>query len=77
MSTSFFPIVIHHNPDCGTPRNALDLIHAAGFEPTIIRYLETGWARPQLRALFAAAGMTAREALRATKPPAVALSDGE
>ena len=51
MST--FPVVIHHNTDCGTSRNVLELIRAAGYEPTIVPYLETGWTRPQLLALFA------------------------
>ncbi len=53
MSAPFFPVVIHHNPDCGTSRNALDLICVAGYEPTLIAYLDTGWTRPQLQALFA------------------------
>jgi len=68
-----FPVVIHHNPDCGTSRNVLELIRAAGYEPTIIPYLETGWTRPQLQALFAAAGLTPRDALRTTKSPAADL----
>jgi arsenate reductase len=71
--SAHFPVVIHHNPDCGTSRNVLELIRAAGYEPTIIPYLETGWTRPQLLALFAAAGLTAREALRTTKSPAADL----
>ena len=49
-------IVIHHNPDCGTSRNVLALIRAGGTEPVVIPYLDTGWTRPQLLALFAAAG---------------------
>jgi arsenate reductase len=65
-----FPVVIHHNPDCGTSRNVLAIIEAAGYAPTIIPYLETGWTRPQLLALFAAANLTPREALRETKSPA-------
>ena len=68
-----FPVVIHHNPDCGTSRNVLELIRAAGYEPTIILYLETGWSLPQLQALFAAAGLSVREALRTTKSPAAEL----
>lgn len=36
MST--FPVVIHHNPDCGTSRNVLGIIQAAGYEPTVIDY---------------------------------------
>mgnify|MGYP001375923170 FL=1 len=68
-----FPVVIHHNPDCGTSRNVLELIRAAGYEPTIILYLETGWSLPQLQALFAAAGLSVRDALRTTKSPAAEL----
>lgn len=65
-----FPVVIHHNPACGTSRNVLAIIEAAGYAPAVIHYLETGWTRPQLLGLFAAAGLTAREALRTTKSPA-------
>ena len=66
-------IVIHHNPDCGTSRNVLQIIRASGAEPVVIPYLETGWTRPQLLALFAAAGLTPRTALRETKSPAAEL----
>ena len=63
-------IVIHHNPACGTSRNVLAIIRASGVEPVVIDYLQTGWTRPQLQALFAAAGLTPRSALRTTKSPA-------
>lgn len=66
-------IVIHHNPGCGTSRNVLELIRASGTEPVVIEYLDTGWTRPQLLALFAAAGLTPREALRTSKSPAAEL----
>jgi arsenate reductase len=66
-------IVIHHNPDCGTSRNTVAIVEAAGYRPTIIEYLKTGWTRPQLLALFAAADLTPRTALRTTKSPAVEL----
>jgi arsenate reductase (glutaredoxin) len=68
-----FDVVVHHNPDCGTSRNVLAIIEAAGYRPTVIHYLETGWTRPQLLGLFAAAGLTPRTALRMTKSPAEAL----
>lgn len=68
-----FPVVIHHNPECGTSRNVLRIIEAAGYAPVVIDYLREGWTRPQLLALFAAAGLTAREALRETKSPAADL----
>ncbi|MBX2805136.1 MAG: arsenate reductase (glutaredoxin) [Hyphomicrobiales bacterium] len=66
-------IVIHHNPDCGTSRNVLAIIKAAGYEPTVIEYLKTGWTKGQLLGLFAAAGLTPRSALRETKSPAAEL----
>jgi arsenate reductase len=68
-----FPIVIHHNPGCGTSRNVLAIIEAAGYAPTVIEYLATGWTRAQLLGLFAAAGLTPRAALRTTKSPAAEL----
>ena len=68
-----FPIVVHHNRECGTSRNVVEIIRAAGHEPVIIEYLQTGWTRPQLLALFAACGLTPRGALRETKSPAAEL----
>lgn len=66
-------IVIHHNPDCGTSRNVLEIIRKSGTEPVVIDYLTTGWTRPQLLALFAAADLTPRQALRTSKSPAAEL----
>ena len=66
-------IVIHHNPACGTSRNVLAILEAAGYAPVVINYLETGWTKPQLLALFAAAGLTPRAALRTSKSPAADL----
>jgi arsenate reductase (glutaredoxin) len=63
-------IVIHHNPDCGTSRNVVELVMACGYVPTIIDYLKEGWTRPQLLGLLAAAGLTPHTALRETKSPA-------
>ncbi|MCG6404730.1 arsenate reductase (glutaredoxin), partial [Vibrio fluvialis] len=42
----------------------------AGYEPVIVDYLQEGWSRSQLLALFAAADLTPRSALRTTKSPA-------
>ncbi|MEO0346521.1 MAG: arsenate reductase (glutaredoxin) [Pseudomonadota bacterium] len=63
-------IVVHHNPDCGTSRNVLRIVRGAGIEPVVIEYLETGWTRPQLLGLFAAADVTPRQALREKRSPA-------
>ena len=66
-------VVIHHNAECGTSRNVLAMIEAAGYRPTVIEYMKTGWTRPQLLGLFAAAGLTPREALRDRRTPAAEL----
>lgn len=63
-------VVIHHNPACGTSRNVLKIIEDAGYDPIVVPYLDVGWTRPQLQALFAAADLTPRQALRTTKSPA-------
>ncbi|ASA54496.1 arsenate reductase (glutaredoxin) [Vibrio gazogenes] len=63
-------IVIHHNPECGTSNNVLQIIQDAGYVPVIVEYLQDGWTRNQLLGLFAAANITPREALRTTKSPA-------
>ncbi len=66
-------IVIFHNPACGTSRNVVQIVHDAGYVPTVIEYLEVGWTRPQLLGLFASAGLTPRAALRVSKSPAADL----
>ena len=63
-------VVVYHNPDCGTSRNTLSLIREAGEEPVVIEYLKEGWTKPQLLGLFAAAGLSPREALRTMRAPA-------
>lgn len=64
-------VVIYHNPDCGTSRNVVEIVRAAGSEPVIIAYLKEGWTRAQLLGLFAAANLTPRAALRESKSPAM------
>ena len=66
-------ITIFHNPACATSRNVLAIIEAAGYAPEVVEYLTAGWSRDQLHALFAAAGLTPRTALRETKSPAAEL----
>jgi arsenate reductase len=60
-------IKIFHFPECGTSTHALQIIRDAGYDPIVVEYMETGWTKPQLQELFAAAGMTARRALRIHK----------
>lgn len=66
-------VVIYHNPDCGTSRNVLAILRAAGTDPVVIDYLTEGWTRGQLLGLFAAADLTPRTALRVARSSAEAM----
>lgn len=68
--TQAFPITIYHNPDCGTSRNALAMIEAAGYAPTIVEYRKAGWTRPVLEELLAAMKAGPRDLLREKGTPA-------
>jgi arsenate reductase (glutaredoxin) len=63
-------VVIFHNPNCGTSRNVLAALREAGKSPEVVEYLKSGWTEPQLRDLFARAGLTPREAMRVRGTPA-------
>ena len=60
---------IYHNPACGTSRNTLALIRAAGIEPTVVEYLQNPPSRDQLSTMIADAGLTVREAIREKGTP--------
>jgi arsenate reductase len=62
-------IVIYHNPECGTSRNALAMIRNAGIEPHVVEYLKTPPSRALLVELIDRAGMTPRELLREKGTP--------
>jgi arsenate reductase (glutaredoxin) len=66
-------ITLYHNPKCGTSRNALALIRAAGHEPVIVEYLKTGWTMALLKDLLAKSGLSARQILRVKGTPAAEL----
>ncbi len=68
--TDTFPITIYHNPKCGTSRNTLAMIQAAGYAPEVVEYVKAGWTRPQLDAIVAATGGSAREIMRTKGTPA-------
>jgi arsenate reductase len=70
-------IVIYHNPDCGTSRNALAMIRNAGIEPHVIEYLKTPPSRTLLLDLIDRAGMTPRKLLREKGTPYAELSLGD
>ncbi|HTH99366.1 MAG TPA: arsenate reductase (glutaredoxin) [Acidisoma sp.] len=70
---SKFPVTLYHNPACPTSRRVLALIEAHGHLPTIVRYLETGWTRDRLEALFHAMHLRPRDLLRRQSPLAAEL----
>lgn len=65
-----FPVTVFHNPACGTSRNVVAMIEAAGHGPEVVEYLEAGWTLAQLSALFTEAGLSPREAMRDKGTPA-------
>ena len=73
MTDADFPIVIFHNPACGTSRNVVAMVEAAGYAPTIVEYLQAGWTAEQLRELAGEAGLTLRALLREKGTPAAEL----
>ena len=62
-------VIIYHNPECGTSRNALALIRNAGLEPHVVEYLKTPPSRSLLASLIARAGISVRDVLREKGPP--------
>ena len=71
--TQGFTVTIYHNPDCGTSRNALAMIEAAGYVPEVVDYRTVGWTRLQLEGLLRDMGISARALLRAKGTPAAEL----
>ena len=66
------PVVIYHNPGCGTSRGVLDAIRARGIEPQVVRYLQTGFTRARLLMLLDALALKPRDLLRRTAEHTVA-----
>ena len=62
-------IIIYHNPECGTSRNALAMIRNAGTEPHVIEYLKTPPTRALLVELIDRAGIAPRDLLREKGTP--------
>ena len=70
-------VVIYHNPDCGTSRNALAMILNAGVEPHVVEYLKTPPSRAMLTGLFARMGIAPRALLREKGTPYADLGLGD
>jgi arsenate reductase len=71
--TDAFPVTIYHNPECGTSRNTLAMIEAAGYAPCIVDYRSAGWTRGLLEELLAAMGACPRDVLRVKGTAAIEL----
>jgi arsenate reductase len=65
-----FPVTIYHNPKCGTSRNVVAMVEAAGYAPTVVEYLKAGWTREQLLDLSRRSGLSVRELMREKGAPA-------
>ena len=66
---------IFHNPRCGTSRNTLAMLEAEpGIELTVVDYLKTPPSRDELSRLYARAGISPRDGLRAKEEAASALA---
>jgi arsenate reductase len=61
---------IWHNPRCGTSRNALAILQEAGVEVTVVEYLRSPPTPDELKRVYARAGISPREGLRAKEPAA-------
>ena len=70
-------IIIYHNPDCGTSRNALAMIRNAGIEPHVVEYLKTPPSRALLEQMIARAGIAPRALLREKGTPFAELGLGD
>jgi len=70
-------IIIYHNPECGTSRNALAMIRNAGIEPHVIEYLKTPPNRARLVSLISRMGISPRDLLREKGTPFAELGLGD
>jgi arsenate reductase len=64
------PVVIFHNPACGTSRNVLAALTEAGARPKVVEYLKIGWTVDQLKTLLAAMKLKPRDVMRVKGTPA-------
>ena len=59
---------IYHNPKCGTSRKTLEILEAEGADVTVIEYLKHPPSKAELERLYARAGLSPRQGLRAKEP---------
>jgi arsenate reductase len=73
MTFNLMALTIYHNPRCSKSRETLALLQDAGADVTIVEYLKTPPTRDELARLYATAGITPRDGLRAAEDGAKAL----
>ena len=59
---------IYHNPACGTSRKTLEILRDSGADVEVRDYLNDPPPRAELARLYATAGISPREGLRAKEP---------
>lgn len=59
---------IYHNPMCGTSRKTLEILRDSGADVWIHEYLKQPPTRAELKRLYAKAGLSPRDGLRAKEP---------
>jgi arsenate reductase len=64
---------IYHNPNCGTSRKTLEILHGSGADVIVVEYLKETPARAELERLYREAGIRPRDGLRAKEPLAAEL----
>jgi arsenate reductase (glutaredoxin) len=66
-------VTIQHNPACGTSRKTLEILRESGADVTVNEYLKNPPGKEELKRLYARAGISPREGLRAKEPLAAEL----
>ena len=59
---------IYHNPMCGTSRKTLEILRNEGADVSVIEFFNPPPSRAELTRLYARAGISPREGLRAKEP---------
>ncbi len=57
-------VTIYHNPRCSKSRQALELLHEHGIEPTIVEYLKNPPGKKDLKVLLDRLEMEPRDLMR-------------
>ena len=68
---------IYHNPNCGTSRKTLEILRESGAQVTVVEYLKATPSRAELARMYARAGMSPAEGLRAKEEGAAALAGAD